>query len=267
MNSFRVFLYEMKMIMSSKLFIFFLLVTIVFSYSLMRNLTVLGVANTAPFSQWSYSSFLCSINSLLMPLLLLLCGRIYDKKELRVRPLIFSTPISDAKYYLIKGIAVFNAYILAALAAILVSFIFYIVVFRFSGFTSLMFPVSLFMLPPAVFIFGLGMLLGKLDERLIYLLVPVMFLLPVLKFELPIWIDPFCGNIITQYPLKVMLISGNNTDNFILPSGLFVSRCLFLIIGLALYAMVCTKNVKKDIQRKSKNKIRICRKGIFYGKS
>lgn len=235
------FFYDLKMAVNSKVFIGFLLAAVVFSYSLMRNLTVLGIANTAPFSKWSYSSFLCSLNAIILPLLLLLCTRVYDKKELRVRPLISSTQLSSFRYYLIKGSAAFATFIISALAAIAVSFAFYAFVFRFGDFGSLMLPVLFFLLPPAILIFGLGMLLGNIDERLIYVLIPAAFLLSIVKLNLPVWVDLFCGYLITNYPVKVMSMTSDGTAAFMFPEGFVLSRCLLILVGLAAFTAACLR--------------------------
>jgi hypothetical protein len=245
MNSKKVFFYENRMIVSSKLFIGFVLIAAIFSYGQMRNLTIMGVANTAPFSHWSFSSFLCNLNSLLMPMLLLLCSRIYDKKELRVRPLIYSSRISITKYYFIKGSAAFLGYVLTALIPLIVSFTFYSVVFNFYDYGCLTLPILLFLLPPAIFMLGLGMLLGHAGDRLIYLLIPMGFFLPMIKLNLPIWLELFCGYLIKNYPEQLMSITANGTPAFMLPQGFYTSRILIVLAGIMFFAVACTrKNYK-----------------------
>ena len=61
-----IYLYEMKRVLCNKLFAAMLLITCAYSYVVLNNTIVLGVAYTAPFSQWSFGAYIGSVAMLLM---------------------------------------------------------------------------------------------------------------------------------------------------------------------------------------------------------
>ena len=55
----RIYLYELKRLLWNKFFIGLLLVTLFYGGQVLQNETLLGVADTAPFSPWSFGAYLC----------------------------------------------------------------------------------------------------------------------------------------------------------------------------------------------------------------
>ena len=65
MNRYKIFKYELKRLLVNKVFAVLLVITAFYSWQVLDREIVMGVAYTAPFSQWSYGAFLGNILPLL----------------------------------------------------------------------------------------------------------------------------------------------------------------------------------------------------------
>ena len=65
----KIFGYELKRLLGSKFTVGFLIVIGAYSYLVMQGEVVFGVANTAPFSPWSFGVYLAKVLPLLFPVL------------------------------------------------------------------------------------------------------------------------------------------------------------------------------------------------------
>ena len=61
----KIFLYECKRLLWNKFFFGILLILLLFGWQVLDQVTILGVAHTAPFSPWSFGDYL----SRMLPLL------------------------------------------------------------------------------------------------------------------------------------------------------------------------------------------------------
>ena len=61
MNDLKIIRYELKRLIFSKYYVFLLLITGLFAYYILSQKVILGTAYTAPFSNWSYTTFLCDM--------------------------------------------------------------------------------------------------------------------------------------------------------------------------------------------------------------
>jgi hypothetical protein len=231
--------YEIRRLLFSKIYLALLAITLLYAYSVLSSQTILGEAYTAPFSKWSYASFLCSVVPFLLVSLLFFCTYVYSKKELAVRTLTLTTPLTDARYYLYKVTAIALAYLITALLVIGLSFGFYAWVFKFSNFADFLQPILLFVGAPSVFLLGLGMAVGGINAGLQYVLIALTFLLGVVGDGLgPFGL--FNRLFVKQYPLQ--LTAGPDGEvPFLVPAGLVLSRWAWIALGVALLAMVCLK--------------------------
>lgn len=218
--------------------------TILFTYHILTNNVILGTGDTAPFSKWSYSKFICEINPFLLIILLFFCTYTFSKKEFRVRTITMTTPMSTAKYYLIKGASIFFAYAITAAVTIGLSLIFYALVFKFYSFQDFIVPILLFLLPPAIFIFGLAMVLGSINEFLIFILMPVVYFIGNVNYKIPLELDLFCNNFIENYLFSIKINLLGDVP-FLIPGSMIISRLTFIAIGILLFAYLCIISNKK----------------------
>lgn len=84
----------MKRVLCNKLFAAMLLITCAYSYVVLSNTIVLGVAYTAPFSQWSFGAYMGSVAMLLMAAMLFFMAGMYSKKERMTQIVTLATPVN-----------------------------------------------------------------------------------------------------------------------------------------------------------------------------
>ena len=165
---------------------------------------------------------------------------------MRARSIIFSSPITQTKYYMLKSFAVFVTFILASLVPIFMSFIYYKAMFGYSEFGSFIKLIFAFLFPTFIFFLGLSMLLGKINVKLIYGLVPVAFLMGALNLEIiPIWADIFGNNFFNMYSFSMLIGREMEFVPLKLPSSFIYTRLEFILLGLIFILYTCKKKEKK----------------------
>ena len=58
---FKIYYYELRRLLVNKFFLCLLLITAFYSYQTMSGEIILGIADTAPFSGWSYGVYLAKV--------------------------------------------------------------------------------------------------------------------------------------------------------------------------------------------------------------
>lgn len=241
MNNFRLLKYELKRLIFTKKYFYLILILGMFTYDILMRLVIDGFYGTAPFSQWSYTFFVTAISPFLSILLVLLYTTVFDEKELRVRKIIYSLPVPQFKYYIIKFSAITISYIAAALLPIAMSFIYYSVIFDYRVFGSFVKPIILFLIPAFVFVSGLCMILGKINVKLLYGLIPILFLVQF-NFKIPVWIDIFGNNFLNNDGWAKIITCKQEIVPYSIPNDFINSRLLFVILGITLFIFACRKS-------------------------
>ena len=67
----KIFYYELRRLLGNRFTVGLLLVALLYGYWTMRGEILLGIANTAPFSPWSFGAYLAEMMPLLLVALLL----------------------------------------------------------------------------------------------------------------------------------------------------------------------------------------------------
>lgn len=249
MDSIKVLKYEIRRMAFSKVYLAITALVMLFAGYLLQTRVIFGTAYTAPFSQWSYASFLCDMHPLLLLSLTFFCAAIFSRKELLAKTILRATPRTDTWYYGIKGLAVLLVWLFSAFLPILYSLFFYARVFRFYHFERFIAPILLFLVPPALFVMGLAMLLGRLRGWLIYLLMPVVLLGSNLESGAFPWLSPFGRAIATQYPLSLQ-VNGAGEAAFTFPEGMVLSRIVFSLAGLVMFVLACRSEKRTKLYRR-----------------
>lgn len=200
-----------------------------------------GKDGTAPFSKWTYSEFLSLIRPFLSVILVLLCMSVFSEKEVAVRKIIFSAPLSETKYYLLKASAITAVFAFAASLSILLSFAYYAYYFNFYDYSKFMLPLLFFLLPSQVFVLGLAMVIGRINSRLLYPLLPFVFFLGFFNPRFPAYVDLF-GNNFLSWPLRWYLGVLEGPIPYVLPEDFLYSRLIFTFTGVALLALACRRS-------------------------
>lgn len=224
-----------------------ILLTIGLTYDSLTRLVTGGYYGTAPFSEWTYTFFIQLVSPLVISVIIFMMTNIFNEKELRARKIIFSTPISQARYYMLKIFTIVIAFVLIGLVPIIMSFIYYKVLFNYVGFTSYVKLILWFLIPSFVFILGLSMALGKINIKFLYGLIPITFLLGTIDTLdiLPRWLDIFGAHYFKIRTYAELLGRESQVVPFELSSVFICSRLIFMLIGLILLGFTCMKTVKE----------------------
>lgn len=238
--------YEVIRLAYNKKYFYMLLIESIFAAYVLMGFVAGGKDGTAPFSQWTYSEFLAFISPLLSVILVLLCMSVFSEKEVAVRKIIFSAPLSESKYYLLKASAITAVFVFAASLPISLSFAYYAYYFNFYAYAEFILPVLFFLLPSQIFVLGLAMAVGRINSRLLYPLLPFVLFLGFFNPKLPVWVDLF-GNNFLSWPLRWHLGVMEGPIPYTLPGEFLYSRLIFIFAGVSLLALTCrgSKNYQK----------------------
>lgn len=242
----KVFRYELHRLLLNKFFLGLLAITMLYSYFVMDSEIVLGVANTAPFSCWSYGTFLTYVLPLLLITMLFFTTFLYSQKEKKVQTITDTTPADPAKYRLVRCASIIVGYLIISFATIAVSFFFYAMIFHFTGFGSFIAPILFVLMPAMFFVLGVGIVLGKMNPALVYALIPVVLLLTFLP--LPDSINLLGKNFFSNYPATLGVVE----PSFKVPFSVLTARALYTVIGIVLTLLSVTQFRKPFIDKKAR---------------
>lgn len=207
------------------------MITILYSYQILRKDIIVGIAYTAPFSGWSYGMYLARVLPLLLITLIFFITFLYSKEEKQVKQLTFATPVNPLKYGLIKGLTIVVGYIIILLFVIVISLLFYGVIFHFYKFTDFIIPSLITLIPALFFIFGAGLVIGSIHPNMLYVLIILVLLIGFLP--LPTFVDLYGGQTFSTYPLTLP-VGLDGEPPFILPTSFLIGKVFFSVIGAAM---------------------------------
>ncbi len=238
--------YEIKRLVFNKKFFYIVLIIGVLSYDFLTRLVIGGYGYSAPFSQLSYSLFMSMMVPFSLIVLFLLCTTVSSRKEIGARKIIFSSPLKQTKYYAIKAASILVAFLITALVPIIMSFIFYSITFNYHNFLNFIVPIILFFLPPVFLAIGLFFLVGSISNKLLYILIPVIFFFTSFNFNQPYLLDLSGTCYINRfsYTIDPMLASSNILPN--ISSSFLISRLVLIAVGFILFFIT---GMRKHIEK------------------
>lgn len=221
-----IFKYELKRLFCSKEYLLLLAVSLAYSLSLIRGSVLYGTDFTAPFSQWTFCSYISSADVLLFILLLALCARQFTVSERRAMTIIEASPIHMAGFRMIRYLAIACAFLTAMAVSFGMCFVFYWIVFDYTVFGPLIYTGLMLLLPSALFLFGVATFLGHKKPALVYILLAIVLILGAFGISLPACID-LIGTSAIQ-PLY------NGAQEFVFSAEFIAGRAAFMVAGVAL---------------------------------
>nr|WP_242878812.1 hypothetical protein [Clostridium beijerinckii] len=230
--------YELKRLIINKFFLGLLIISSIYSYEVMTSDIILGVANTAPFSGWSYGEYLAKVLPILLVTLLFFISFLYSKQEKNVQDLTNATPIDQFKFQMLRFGTIIIGFVLISMIPILYSVWFYSVNFHFLSFGGLVLPAFITLVPSMLFVFGIGSLGGRYHQGLIFGLMVVVLLINYVP--LPYEVDLFGGNFFTQYPMSLSVVE----PEFSIPIGVAIGKLIFGLTGLLMIILSATAKKK-----------------------
>lgn len=229
----KIFYYELKRLLYQRFFLALFLLVLIYSWNVMETEILLGVANTAPFSGWSYGVFAARVAPLLLIGLLFFLTIRHHPQAQKTELLISATPVSPVRLALIRQLALCLGFLLLSGAAITVSWFFYGIYFHFYAFDDLLWPFCVTLLPTAILIWGLGLWVAQIHRGFLFGLMLLLLLwgyLPV-----PQVFDLYGAGFYWQYPLSVSVVEPAFTP----PVSFYsVRSCYVLLGGLFLFQSI-----------------------------
>lgn len=207
------------------------MITMLYSYQILRKDIIVGIAFTAPFSSWSYGMYLAKVLPLLLITLIFFISFLYSKEEKQVKQLIFATPIDPLKYGFTRCLAIIVGYMLISIFVIGISFLFYVLIFRFYTFIDFIVPSLITLIPALLLVLGIGLVIASIHPNLLYVL--IIFILLIGFLPLPTFVDLYGTQTFNTYPLTLP-VGTDGEPPFILPKLFILGKAFFLVIGISM---------------------------------
>lgn len=234
------FKYELRRLLVNPFFFGLIVVTALYSYRIMEGDIILGVANTAPFSGWSYGTYMAKLLPiLLISLLFFISFFLYSGKERAVQVLTDATSVNTLKFRLLRYGAIVIAFVLITLVPLGYSMWFYGNTFGYTSFGSLFAPALLTLLPALLFVLGLGLLAGLIHPALVFALIPIVLLLGYLP--LPIACDLYGFRFFSGYPVSL----GTVEPAFTVSAAVWIGKSIYVITGIIMIVIAPVIEQKK----------------------
>jgi len=230
----KIFLYELKRLIFNKFFLALAIITGLYSYMILSREIIVGIAYTAPFSPWSYGTYLAKVLPLLLVTLLFFITYMFSNREKQVKQLTFATPIDPYRYGMMKCSAMAAGFSIISFFIIILSMVFYAILFRFNSFGSFFIPIAITLLPCLFFILGIGLLMGGIQANILYALMIAVLLLNFLP--LPKFFDLYGGLFFASYPLSLS-VGTDGEPAFTLPVSFILGRFFFSSTGVLMAAL------------------------------
>ena len=236
----KIFLYECKRLLWNKFFFGILLILLLFGWQVLDQVTIQGVAHTAPFSPWSFGDYLSRMLPLLWIGALFFLTFFTSEKAQRVTVLTDAAPVPPRRFGLIRCAAALSGTGLLALACLVEAAVFYAWYFDWYVWGELLLPVLAVLLPSLVFALGSGWLLGQVSPKLVYVWMALPFLCMALPLPEPLGI--LNGSFFSTWPLTL----GTLDPAFSMPVSVIAVQCLiFFAGGVLLVFPACGKEQQK----------------------
>lgn len=240
----KIFYYELKRMIFNRLFLGMFVVNGVFAWYVLTTDIIAGIAYTAPFSSWSYGTYLGKVMPISILTILLLLSGYHGKKQKQVEILTMTTPVSPAKQMLIQTAVLTVCFAVLCILITGISTIFYIRFFQLSEFADFILPSLLLILPCFVFSVGLGQLLGRFHQVLIFVLVLIVFAVGFCGIQNVF--DFFGSGYFSSYPLTLP-VNADGEPDFAVDILFGIIRLLYFFIGIAFFSITI-----KLLNRKSR---------------
>lgn len=222
----KIFRYELRRMVFSKFYLGLGAVTIWYGWQILNTTTILGTAHTAPFSPWSFGSYLSQLLPLLCVAMLFLVWNQCSNTARRTAMLTTTAAQNPGVYRLVKCGAAAAAWLLLVLLLAALGIGFLLALFgRDVPVGEYVVPALAAVLPPMILLLGTGLLAGQIHASLLF---PMMVLVFGTGFlPLPDNLDLYSGALFSQYPLTLEYLD----PAFSMPVSSVAGKCAMVLIG------------------------------------
>lgn len=227
----KVFVYELKRLLTSPLYIAMLAVNALFAWYVLTTDIVAGIAYTAPFSVWSSCAYVGRTLPLSTITVLLLQAGYYGRQQKRVEILTSATPMTHAQTLAIRTAALGACFLLICLVESALKAVFYAAFFGYYGFGAFVLPALLEVIPCFVLAVSVGHLAGRVHPGLVYALLPIVFAAGFLGTTGAF--DLFSAGFFSNYPLTLP-IGADGEPDFAISAVWLLARAVYFALGAGL---------------------------------
>lgn len=221
----KIFLYELRRMLVSKFYLGFGAVILWYGWQLLNNVTILGVANTAPFSPWSFGSYLIGLLPLLGVALLFFLWNLCNAQARGVQSLTDTASVRRERYQLTKYLAALTAWLSLVVVLTMLGISFLWVHFGDSvPVAALLLVAVVTLLPPAALLLGAGAVVGGLRSWTLFVLMALTFGVGFLPG------DFYGASLFTEYPLTLGVLD----PAFSMPISVVIGKLAALLVGVGL---------------------------------
>ncbi len=242
----KIFLYELRRMLGSKFYLGFGTVILWYGWQILNNVTILGVANTAPFSPWSFGAYLTGLLPLLGVVLLFFLWNLCNAQARGVQSLTDAASVRRERYQLTKYLAALTAWLSLVVVVTMLGISFLWTLFGDSvPVAALLLVAVITLVPPAALLLGVGAVAGGLRSWTLFVLMALVFGAGFLPG------DFYGASLFTEYPLTLGVLD----PAFSMPPSVVIGKLAVLLVGVGLL-----------LQTMVSKRVRLCRNCASRGR-
>lgn len=218
--------YELYRMICSKIFAGMACILLWYGWQVLNKETILGAAYTAPFSPWSFGSYLSGLMPMLSLTLMFFLWEVCSGQAKRVEVLADATLLGHGKLMAAKGFAAALAWLVLTLGLSLMGIGFLVTLFGEAvPLKEYMVVILLEVFPVLLWFMGVGLLASRFHGRLLFLIAPITVLFAAAP--LPMELQLFSKDFFSVWP------AGQGLDPaFSVPVSVVLGRLLYGGIGM-----------------------------------
>ncbi|MEA4932898.1 MAG: hypothetical protein VB071_04840 [Lawsonibacter sp.] len=236
----KVFRYELSRLLGSKFYLGLAAVSLWYGWQLLNNVIILGIANTAPFSPWSFGSYLTELFPLLGVALLFFIWNLCNGQARGIQSLTDATPMKRGRYQMIKYMAALTAWFTLEGMVVALGVGFLCVLFGNSvPVASLLLVSAVTLLPPSALLIGVGALAGGFRSWALFVLMALVFGAGYLPGDI------YGRSLFVEYPLSLGVLD----PVFSMPLSVLIEKLAVVLIGIGLLFLSTVPKIADHCKR------------------
>ncbi len=235
----KIYGYECKRLIFNRFFIGIAALMLIYGWQVLKNVTIFGVAYTAPFSAWSFGDYLSRMAVFLWIGILFFVSFYHTGEERRREGIFAAAPMKPYVHELIRCGSILTVSLVLAIVSVLPAVIFYGAVFGLYPIGMIVLVGLVTLLPIVLFALGSGKVISRAGRPFLYAWMLVPFVLRALT--LPEAFGLLNGSLFSDRPLALGILD----PEFSLPAGCVIVQCSVLVAGLVLALAKFNSNGKK----------------------
>lgn len=227
---FNIYKYECKHYLTDKMFLILAVITVFYCRFILDSEIILGIADTAPYSPWSFGGYIGMLLPFAFACLLSLFAIACSSDQRMAEQIIDAAPVSHLQRTLRRLGAIYTGFVLLMLLILFIGGWFYLRIFGLITPVQWIAPLVYAVFPALLMVTGIAMQIGRFGTGGIYTLLVVLLLYGLFagNASLPFYLDLFGSSFFQHYP---RIVNGMDPA-FSVPSAALFSRLMFSVIGV-----------------------------------